>query len=115
MPVGINFQWPRGARITLEPGTALHLYRITEEAVGNAVKHSGAKNISVELDVLRGRTVLVVEDNGKGFSQNSGSGGMGLRNIHYRAGVIGAELKIEPRKGGGTRLSCKLPRSKEAI
>ncbi|MEO7724295.1 MAG: sensor histidine kinase [Chthoniobacterales bacterium] len=115
MPVGINFQWPRGARITLEPSTALHLYRITEEAVGNAVKHSGAKNIAVELDVIGGRTVLVVEDNGKGFDQNSRSDGMGLRNIHYRAGVIGAELKIEPRKGGGTRLRCKLPRSEEAI
>ncbi|MEO5719322.1 MAG: sensor histidine kinase [Chthoniobacterales bacterium] len=115
MPVSINFQWPQGTRIMLEPATALHLYRIIEETVGNAVKHSGAKDIAVELDVVGGRTVLVVEDNGKGFKQNSGSDGMGLRNIHYRAGVIGAELKIEPRKGGGTRLSCKLPRSKEAI
>lgn len=112
MPIGINFRWPRGARIPLEPSTALHLYRITEEAVGNAVKHSGAKNIAIQLADLGGRTVLVVEDNGNGFKQNPGSDGMGLRNIHYRAGVIGAELKIKTRKGGGTRLRCQLPRPK---
>ncbi|MEO5755029.1 MAG: sensor histidine kinase [Chthoniobacterales bacterium] len=112
MPPGINFRWPQGLRIALEPATALHLYRITEEAVGNAVKHSGAKNISVELDICGGRTVLVIQDDGKGFKQDLSSDGMGLRNIQYRASAIGANLTIGQRKGGGTRIRCRLPRPK---
>ncbi len=109
MPDGINFLWPHGKRIELEPETALHLYRITEEAVGNAVKHAGAKRIAIELDVLGGRTVLVIQDDGKGFERDPTANGMGLRNINYRAGAIGAELTIGQRKGGGTRIRCRLP------
>ncbi len=112
MPDGINFRWPRGKRIELEPETALHLYRITEESIGNAVRHAGAKNIVIELDVLAGRTVLVIQDDGKGFEHDSTSNGMGLRNIHYRAGVIGAKLTIGQRQGGGTRIHVRLPRPK---
>ncbi len=109
MPVGINFRWPSGRRISLKPETALHLYRITEEAVANAVKHAQAKNVTIELNVLDGQTLLAIEDDGKGFQRNSTSDGMGLRNIEYRASVIGAALTIAQRKGGGTRIECRLP------
>ena len=109
MPVGINFRWPSGRRISLKPETALHLYRITEEAVANAVKHAQAKNVTIELNVLDGQTLLAIEDDGKGFQRNSTSDGMGLRNIEYRVSVIGAALTIAQRKGGGTRIECRLP------
>lgn len=112
MPDGITFRWPTGERITLEPEIALHLYRITEEAVGNAVKHAEAKNIRVELDVLGAAVELVIHDDGKGFDYDSTVDGMGLRNMHYRAGVIGAELTIGRHKRGGTHIRCRLPRAK---
>jgi len=109
MPGGIKFRWPEGKRIALEPSVALHLYRITEEAVQNAVKHSRATSINVELDVLARRAVLVISDDGKGFDENLTTNGMGLQNMRYRAGAIGAELTIARRKGGGTRVRCRLP------
>ena len=109
MPVGINFRWPRGRRISLNRETALHLYRITEEAVANTVKHAQAENVTIELNVLDGQILLAIEDDGKGFQRNSTSDGMGLRNIEYRASVIGAALTIAQREGGGTRIECRLP------
>lgn len=115
MPVGINFRWPRGRRIILKPETALHLYRITEEAVANAVKHAEAKNVTIELDLLDGETLLAIEDDGKGFRRNSTSDGMGLRNIDYRANVIGAALTIAQRAGGGTRIECRLPGTRARV
>ena len=109
MPEGIVFRWPHGKRIEIEHEIALHLYRITEEAVGNAVRHADATRIEIALDAIKGETVLVVEDNGKGFSHGSVTDGMGLRNMQYRANVIGATLEIGQRKGGGTRVCCRLP------
>lgn len=88
MPVNIQIVWPEGKRISFEPDVALHLYRIAEEAVGNAVKHAGAKTITVELDVLAGRPVLGIRDDGKGFPKGLNANGMGLRNMQYRANVI---------------------------
>lgn len=114
MPAGIKFRWPSGRRLALEPDVALHLYRITEEAVGNAVRHGKAARISIELGMLDGVTVLAIEDDGPGFARVAGSDGMGLRNMEYRANVIGAKLVIGPRDGGGgTRIVCTVPRRRE--
>jgi signal transduction histidine kinase len=114
MPANIQFVWPEGKRIPFEPDVALHLYRIAEEAVANAVKHAGAKTVRVELDVPKGRPVLVIRDDGKGFLEGSNAKGMGLRNMKYRANVIGAELTIERGKSGGTRVRCALPVRKQS-
>jgi signal transduction histidine kinase len=115
MPQGIVFRWPHGKRIVLEHETALHLYRITEEAVGNAVRHAEPTRIEIALDIVEGETVLVIEDNGKGFTQDLVAEGMGLRNMQYRANVIGATLEIGQRNGGGTRVCCRLPSSKPKV
>jgi signal transduction histidine kinase len=108
VPVNVQFQWPRTDRIALEPSIALHLYRIAEEAVANAVKHSGATSITIELDVVSGEPILVISDDGKGFDKKSKSKGMGLHNMQYRANVIGAQLKVGRRTGGGTSVCCRL-------
>ncbi len=115
IPRGIKFRWPTGKKIALEPSVALHLYRITEEAVGNAIKHSGAKNITVKLDVVGRETVLVVTDDGKGFEEKLVKRGMGLRNMEYRAHAVGAELTVKGRKEGGTHVHCRLPKPKAKV
>jgi signal transduction histidine kinase len=112
MPRGIKSRWPKGKRLNLKPETALHLYRIAEEAAGNAVKHAQATEISVELRAISKRIVLVISDNGKGFDEEIITDGMGLRNMKYRASVIGAELTVGRRDGGGTQVRCRLPLSK---
>jgi len=111
VPVDVKFHWPHSERIDFEPMLALHLYRIAEEAVTNAVKHAGAKRITIGLAILAGRPVLEIADDGKGIGQKLKTEGMGLRNMQYRADVIGGELTLEARKGGGTCVRCTLPPS----
>src|SRR5436309_650798 len=109
VPVDVKFHWPHSERIDFEPMLALHLYRIAEEAVANAVKHAGAKSITIGLAILGGRPVMEIADDGKGISLKLNTEGMGLRNMQYRANVIGGDLTVEERKGGGTCVRCTLP------
>jgi len=115
VPVDLKFHWPHSERIDFEPMLALHLYRIAEEAVTNAVKHAGAKCITIGLAILAGRPVLEIADDGKGIGQKLKTEGMGLRNMQYRANVIGGELTVEARKGGGTCVRCSLPLRKSVL
>ena len=109
LPLSINVIWPEGKRIPFESSVALHLYRIAEEAVGNAAKHADAKTITVKLDVIAGRPLLEIRDDGRGIPKGLNSDGMGLRNMRYRANVIGAELTIKRDMAGGTQVRCILP------
>ena len=95
--------------IDFEPALALHLYRIAEEAVANAVKHARAKSITIGLAIVAEQPILEIKDNGKGIGQKLKTEGMGLRNMQYRANVIGGDLTVEARKGGGTCVRCTLP------
>jgi two-component system sensor kinase FixL len=115
VPANVKFRWPRTERISLEPSVALHLYRIAEESVANAVKHSGANNITIELDLVEGAPILTITDDGRGFSKRSNKRGMGLFNMQYRANAIGGELTFPKRDDGGTRVCCKLPVPKRAL
>ena len=109
VPDPIKFAWPRTERIDLVSETALHLYRIAEEAVGNAVKHANARSISIGLAVLKGNVVMEVADDGKGMGGKTKALGMGLRNMRYRAHVVGGNLTITQQDGGGTCVRCILP------
>ncbi|WP_397383129.1 ATP-binding protein [Prosthecobacter sp.] len=92
------------------PEVSMHLYRIAQEAVANAVKHSGATEVQVTMKLEDEMLELRVEDNGKGMpniSRTRGEG-MGLRTMHYRAQALQAVLGIEPRTLGGTMVSCRV-------
>ena len=89
---------------------ALHLYRIAQEAIANAVRHSGARHIRVTLKKHRGKTALRIHDDGQGIPDaNRPAGGMGLRTMRYRAGLIGARLEAGPGRKGGTEVVCYVP------
>jgi signal transduction histidine kinase len=92
------------------PEASMHLYRIAQEAVANAVRHGQAKNIQVKVELNELTLNLIIEDDGKGmdFRAIRKAEGMGLRTMRYRAQAIGAELHFEPRLGGGTRIRCQL-------
>jgi signal transduction histidine kinase len=89
---------------------AMHLYRIAQEAVSNALKHSGADEVAIGLRAMGDMLELRIEDNGKGLAwpPARGASGMGLRTMRYRARALGAELEFEPRPGGGTAVVCSL-------
>ncbi len=85
------------------------LYRIAQEAVRNAARHSGATQIRLALKIDPSRVVVTVEDDGHGMPQSfEARGGMGLKIMRYRATIIGASLDIVPRAGGGTVVRCTL-------
>jgi signal transduction histidine kinase len=88
-----------------------HLYRIAQEAVNNAVKHSRAREVVIRLARRDGMLELSVADNGKGFGKAQGSG-IGLQVMKHRAAVIGAELRVESKTGKGVTITCTLVEKK---
>ena len=89
--------------------TATHLFRIAQEAISNALKHGGARNVKVELDAQASQVILSVADDGRGFKTTSQSSGMGLRIMGYRAGMIGGKLEVHSAEGRGTKVVCTAP------
>jgi signal transduction histidine kinase len=93
-----------------DTATSGHLYRITQEAVSNAVKHGQAKNVIVQLETLDDGIALRVRDDGVGLPENGErSGGMGLRIMAHRASMIGGTFAARRNPEGGTVISCELP------
>lgn len=95
-----------------------NLYRIAQEAVGNAVKHARASRIEIRLRSVGRALTLEVSDNGRGMAQDvsapsaprrsGGEPGIGLRTMTYRARMIGGDLTIARRRGGGTVITCSV-------
>jgi len=90
---------------------ATHLFRIAQEAVNNAVKHSQSEKISLELVLSEEAVSLSISDDGQGFDAERFEkySGMGLSIMRYRANLIGALFDIETQPFTGTRVSCYLP------
>ncbi|MEZ4702166.1 MAG: response regulator [Rhodothermales bacterium] len=88
---------------------ATHLYRICQEAVNNAIKHSGATHVNIELNQDGDQLLLAVRDNGAGITTaDRAREGMGLRIMAFRAQMINAMLNIRNREQGGTLVLCSL-------
>jgi PAS domain S-box-containing protein len=87
-----------------------HLYRLTQEAVTNAVKHGHAKNIVIGLSVIKGGRVLTVRDDGCGFDiVPKSETGLGMRIMNYRAKMINGSLSLQSSTNGGTEVRCSFP------
>lgn len=86
---------------------ATHLYRIAQEAVSNAIKHGKASAIEIGLTRAPEYIRLSIKDDGIGVPDELPRGnGMGLRIMHYRAGMIGGSLVVQKDAGGGTSVVC---------
>lgn len=91
---------------------AMHLYRIAQEAVSNAIRHGHARHVAIELAVRRGMVVLRVVDDGAGFAVGAAAmTGLGLMTMEVRARTLGGRLEIQPRRNGGTEVRCTVPRA----
>lgn len=96
--------------LSVSPQTGLALYRITQEAIHNAIKHGNARRIEVQLEADEKRLRLKIRDDGNGFSPDTGSGtGMGLRIMQYRANSLGGDLKIQAQSESGVEIICTVP------
>jgi two-component system sensor kinase FixL len=97
--------------VRLPSATADHLYRIAQEALNNALKHSRAQAVVISVDVRRDAVKLEIVDDGVGFEldQPGGVRGMGLHVMRDRAFAIHARLSVQPAKSGGTCICCVCP------
>jgi signal transduction histidine kinase len=95
-------------------GTAVHLYRIAQEAISNAVRHGKAKHVYLRLRSSASVLVMQIDDDGSGIDMTAPSmNGMGLRIMRYRARMIGAEIDIRHRQAGGTEVVCRYDPAKD--
>ena len=85
------------------------LYRVAQEALHNALRHSGAGEVSVTLSRSRRRVILEVADNGTGFDPELASGGLGLRSMRERAAAVGGALRIRSTPDAGTTVRMEVP------
>jgi PAS domain S-box-containing protein len=96
--------------VELDENTASNLYRIAQEGMLNAARHSKARRISVSMAVVDRLVELNINDDGCGFDPYSvRGGGMGLRVMRFRAQMISGYLIIDSQPGRGTNLRCRCP------
>ena len=99
----------------LDNQTAMHLYRLSQEAVNNAVKHGRGQNILISLSDDSELLLLTIEDDGRGIqTANESNSGSGLRIMRYRAELIGAKLSVGTAQPHGTIVTCLLPHDQPA-
>ncbi|MDZ7767195.1 MAG: ATP-binding protein [Melioribacteraceae bacterium] len=85
----------------------LNLFRITQEAIQNAVKHAEAPEINVELNSQKSTVNLIISDNGKGFNLAEVKAGNGLESMQKRCEDCGGDFDITSSETG-TKVKCEI-------
>lgn len=104
-----------GSLFRLEKQKELILFRIVQETFNNILKHSGATKIEVKINYAPALFTLAIKDDGKGVNlqplneSNNSSFGLGIRNMHSRAKLIGADFIMSSTLGEGTEVKINLP------
>jgi signal transduction histidine kinase len=94
----------------LGPTATVEVYRVVQEALANAARHSGASQAVVSLAHQDGRLTIVVSDEGRGFTRASQrEPGIGLAGMEERAELLGGRLTIVSQAGHGTRVTLSIP------
>jgi signal transduction histidine kinase len=114
-----TFREQTGIEVDLEPRLGAErlpsdvettLYRITQEALTNVVKHADATRVSIVLTRRNGSVCAVIEDDGRGFSEGQGTeNGLGLLGMRERVALVDGRLTVESSPGAGTTLSIEVP------
>ena len=107
---GVSFQLDVSKAVHVKDNaTAVHLFRIIQEALNNAVRHGKARHIAITLKPKKGSIMLSVIDDGIGLPDEiDPKKGLGLSIMRHRARMIGAELAIKKNPKGGTSVICQL-------
>ena len=112
---GIPVRVSAGDVTGLEPLVEAAAFRVAQEALHNALRHSGATEVSVSLTRTPRRVVLVVADDGSGFDPEAVDaargvgGGLGLASMRERAAFAGGRLRVRSAPGAGTEIRLTVP------
>jgi signal transduction histidine kinase len=85
------------------------LYRVAQEAISNALRHSGSPEVQVRLSARQRSVVLQVVDHGSGFDPAGPHAGVGLSSMRERAGSVAGSLTVRSRPGGPTTVRLSVP------
>jgi signal transduction histidine kinase len=102
---------------TFSPDMQVQIFRIVQEALSNARKHSKARHVQVKFEAEDGRVCVVIEDDGHGFSpdnlQMAYGQHFGLQFMQERAGQLGGMLQVQSAPGKGTQVMLEVPRKEQ--
>jgi signal transduction histidine kinase len=111
---GVSVRCSRtGESWTVGRESAIHLYRVLQEALNNVAKHSGAKQAEVRLQYSPGSLTLEVEDAGVGY-RDRGRDGLGLISMRERAEMVGGRIEFLEGENGGALVRFTLPAREES-
>jgi two-component system sensor histidine kinase UhpB len=107
-PASVHF-WADPTLGNLPADVQVVVYRVAQEALVNAARHSGATRIEVALENHGPIVSLLVSDNGSGFAFAAEEKGLGLSGMRERALLVGGSLEIDSRPGKGTTVKLEVP------
>jgi signal transduction histidine kinase len=107
--IGISYE-KSGTPFPVHGDSAVHIYRVLQEALNNVARHSGSKKARVRLHFANSALELEVADNGTGFSDSPARRGLGMVAMRERAELLGGTIRFEPAPGGGTVVKLEVPR-----
>lgn len=110
---GIQLVWDVDSALPPLSGkqTAQHLRALLSEAIANAIKHAGARCITVQASQGQGGVQIAVSDDGQGFDPRATENGRGLPGMRRRAADMGATLYLNSQPGRGSRVELVFPRT----
>lgn len=100
-----------GCQPALPPEKSVHLFRVLQEIVHNAIRHANAAHLYIEWTENNGLLSITCTDDGKGFDADEVSGrsrGLGLNNIVSRTEILGGKLYLDSTPGKGTRYTIEI-------
>lgn len=109
LPMSFEFT---SQQVTIPQQAEIHLYRMIQEIVNNAIKHSQATQLTIDISSANNNLVVKIHDNGKGFSADhklKEDTGFGLKNILSRADILKGDLYLATEPGKGTTYTIEIP------
>jgi signal transduction histidine kinase len=111
---GITYSFEHfGISERLKENTEICLYRVIQELVNNLLKHSKASHVSVQLYNTEQHLLMIVEDNGIGFTSTNTQKGIGILNVTTRVNALEGTVSFEPGIENGTLITLKIPTNKD--
>jgi signal transduction histidine kinase len=107
---GMTLSYDRdGSAFSLDSATAIHVYRVLQEAVSNIARHAGVREAWVRVRSIDGFFELEVEDHGKGIDEGPARRGLGIVAMRERAELVGGSIDFSRPTEGGTLVRLRVP------